>query len=160
MSGLSTAAATTGAVAVVVALGMVTPATSSANPIGSEQQLVESTGSVVAYTVTDLQPTNSTTLNVPGTTGVPLAGRLWSATTTVAAVRGSVVPAMRSFNARTADGQTYRVLDQALAPDLDVSPMSEGQRTTGHIYFDVTGSAPTVVAYNDGAQDRMVWASQ
>ncbi|ART67341.1 hypothetical protein BTO20_00875 [Mycobacterium dioxanotrophicus] len=160
MSGLRTAAATAGAVAVVLALGIGAPATSSASPIGSEQQLVDPNGSVVAYSVTDLQPTNSTMLNVPGTTGVPLAGRLWYATTTVAAVRGSVVPAMRSFNARTADGQSYRVLDQALAPDLDVSPMSEGQRTTGHIYFDVTGPAPTLVAYNDGAQDRMVWTSQ
>lgn len=159
MAGLRTAAVTTGAVTISMALGLVTPATSAASPIGSQQQLVDPNGSVIAYTVTDLQPNNSATLNVPGTAGVPLTGRLWSATTSVAAVRGSVVPAMRSLSARTADGQNYRVLEQALAPDLDLSPMSEGQRTTGRIYFDVTGPAPTIVAYNDGAQDRMVWAN-
>ncbi|GAS88161.1 DUF1942 domain-containing protein [Mycolicibacterium brisbanense] len=159
MAGLKAAAATASAAA-ATALLMGAQATSSASPIGSEQQVVGPDGSVAAYSVTDLQPTDSTTLNVPGTGGVPLAGRLWSATTTVSAVRGQVIPAMRAFNARTADGQNYRVLDQALAPDLDVSPMSQGQRTTGHIYFDVTGPAPTVVAYNDGAQDRMVWSGQ
>lgn len=159
MAGLRTAAAAASAVA-AVALWMGTQATASAGPIGSEQQLVDPNGSVAAYTVTDLQPTDSTTLNVPGTGGVPLAGRLWYATTTVSAVQGQVIPAMRSFTARAADGQNYRVLEQALAPDLDVSPMSQGQRATGHIYFDVTGPAPTVVAYNDGAQDRMVWSGQ
>jgi hypothetical protein len=79
---------------------------------------------------------------VPLTGNVPLAGSLWEARAAVDAVSGSVVPAMQFFNARTADGQSYRVLVPTFAPDLSLSPLSQGGNSTGKIYFDVTGSAP------------------
>ncbi|MDN4517236.1 MULTISPECIES: DUF1942 domain-containing protein [Mycobacteriaceae] len=112
----------------------------------------------MGYTVSDLQPANTRELTVPVTGNVPLADQLWYATTTVAALHGSIVPAMESFSARNPQGQNYRVIEQALAPDLKASPMSQGQRTTGHLYFDVTGPPPTAVVYNDGMQDRLAWA--
>jgi hypothetical protein len=75
----------------------------------------------------------------------------------VDAVAGSVIPAMQFFNARAADGQSYRVLVQTFAPDLSVSPLSQGGSSDGTIYFDVTGPAPTEVVYDDG-QSQLVWA--
>jgi hypothetical protein len=64
---------------------------------------------------------------------------------------------MQFFNARAADGQSYRVLVQTFAPDLSISPLDQGGESTGKIYFDVTGPAPTEVLYDDG-EDQLVWA--
>ena len=105
----------------------------------------------------DLQPSDSDVLSVPLTANVPLAGDLWQATTSVAVVRGSVVPGMQYFNARSAEGQNYRVLVQTFAPDLSVSPLDGGRNNTGRIYFDVTGPPPTEVVYEDGEHGPMVW---
>jgi hypothetical protein len=88
---------------------------------------------------------------------VPLAGELWDATATIRAVRGSAVPALPSFFAHSADGQSYRMLSQTLAPDLDASPLEEGKFSTLRIYFDVTGAAPTEVVYDDGRHVPLQW---
>lgn len=50
-----------------------------------------------------------------------------------------MVPAMKSFAAHTDGGQDYPVIAQVLAPDLDDSPLDEGQNLTGEAYFDVIG---------------------
>ncbi len=162
--GMKTAAALPGAVALVVALGIGGDVTASASPVGarfgSEQQFVDTDASVAGYNVMDLKPSGSNVLSVPLTGNVPVTGQLWYAPIAVTAVRGSVIPEMQSFNARTPDGRNYRMLDQTLAPDLGVSPMDEGQRTAGNIYFDVTGPPPTAVVYTDGAQDRLTWSAE
>ena len=88
---------------------------------------------------------------------MPLSGDLWQATTSVAPVRGAAVPSMKFFNARTADGQNYRVLVQTFAPDVGASPMDRSVTSTGRIYFDVTGSEPIEVVYDDGQHSPMVW---
>ena len=155
------AAFTAGGVAVAATAGIGGAPTASAAPstsdFGAQLQVVDTDGAGIGgYTVGDLQPSGTDELNVPLTGNVPLAGRLWEASATVDAIRGSVVPAMQYFNARTADGHNYRVLVQTFAPDLAISPLDEGGTSAGKIYFDVTGPAPTEVVYDDG-QSRLVW---
>jgi uncharacterized protein DUF1942 len=35
--------------------------------------------------------------------------------------------------------------------------LSQGNESTGKIYFDVTGAPPTRVMYNNGAEDLIIW---
>ena len=145
-----------------VAVGATNGPLASADPtvagFGTQLRASDIDGAGVGgYTVHDLRPSGTDVLSVPIMGDVPLAGVLWEARTDVDAVAGSVVPAMQHFSARTSDGQSYRVLVQALAPDLGVSPLSEGGASDGKIYFDVTGPAPTEVSYEDGL-NRLVWS--
>jgi hypothetical protein len=147
-----------GTVAVAAAIGVAGAGIASASPVtgtlGTPERLMDANGAIVSsYTVTDLQPSNDIVT-------VPLAGHLWEATTTVNAEQGTVTPAIPFFNARAADGQNYRVLFQAIAPEgIKAQPLNPGGTSTGKIYFDVTGPAPTQVVYNDAVQDRLVWAT-
>ncbi|WP_082614227.1 DUF1942 domain-containing protein [Mycobacterium sp. Root265] len=150
------------AAGVAVAFGVTDGPQASADPavagFGTQLQAADTDGAGVGgYTVHDLQRSPTDVLNVPIVGNVPLAGTLWEARTDVDAVTGSVVPAMQFFNARAADGQSYRVLVQTFAPDLGISPLSQGGSSGGKIYFDVTGPAPTEVVYDDG-QSRLTWA--
>ncbi|MET4430950.1 DUF1942 domain-containing protein [Mycolicibacterium sp. 624] len=162
MNVMTTAAVVTGAVVVAASIGTGGTPSASAEPaaagFGAQLHVTDTDGAGTGgYTVDDLQPSGTNELNVPLTGEVPLAGTLWEAPVAVDAVSGSVIPAMQFFNARTADGQNYRVLEQTLAPDLSVSPLNQGGNSSGSIYFDVTGPAPTEVVYDDG-QNRLVWA--
>ncbi|MBX9920305.1 MAG: MPT63 family protein [Mycolicibacterium frederiksbergense] len=148
--------------AAVVAVGPTNGPLASADPtvagFGTQLRAADIDGAGLGgYTVHDLQPSGTDVLSVPIMGDVPLAGVLWEARTDVDAVAGTVVPAMQYFSARTSDGQSYRVLVQALAPDLRVSPLREGGTSDGKIYFDVTGPAPTGVSYDDG-RNRLVWS--
>lgn len=158
-----TSAAMAVGVAVVVAVGLSGAPTASADPtiapFGTQLQVADTDGAGIGgYTIDDLRPSATEVLDVPLTGNVPVAGTLWEARAEVNAVSGSVVPAMQFFNSRTADGRSYRVLVQTFAPDLSISPLSQGGESTGRIYFDVTGPAPTEVVYDDG-QDSLVWAA-
>jgi uncharacterized protein DUF1942 len=74
--------------------------------------------------------------------------------------RGTVTPLISDFNARAKDGTTYRVIDTVATPDgIPPTPINQGQRSYGKIYFDVTGPPPNGVVYNDGAQDFLISAS-
>jgi hypothetical protein len=87
-----------------------------------------------------------------------IAGKLYEATVTVTAAHGAVTPAIPFLNARTKDGDNYRVLYYAFTPQgLSGATLPEGGQSTGKVYFDVTGPAPTIVAYNDVVGDRAVW---
>ena len=121
-------------------------------PFGTSQKLIDGI-SVSEYTVENLQPSNDMV-------NVPINGQLYEATTTVDAMQGPVTPAIPFFNARADNGQNYRVLFQAPAPEaISGVTLPQGKETTGKIYFDVTGAAPTTVAYNDAVDDRLVWSS-
>jgi hypothetical protein len=90
----------------------------------------------------------------------PVAGTLWETTTTVDAVQGTVTPEIPFFNARADNGQNYRALYQALAPEgVSGTPLPQGAESSGKVYFDVTGAQPTSVVYNDAVQDRLVWGT-
>lgn len=148
-------------VAVAAAVGLTITPQASAEPtvagFGTQLPAVDTDGAGLGgYTVRDLWPSSTDELNVPVTGNVPVAGRLWQARTEVDAISGSVVPAMQFFSARTADGRSYPVLVQTFAPDLSISPLGQGGASDGHIYFDVTGPAPTEVVYDDG-QSHLVW---
>ena len=109
-------------------------------------------GTVTAWKVDNLQPSN---LTVPD---YPLHGRLWQATATVKAVRGTVTPLIPDMNARAADGQNYQVIWQAYLPEtISGRTLAQGQESKGLLLFDVTGQAPDKVVYNNLIQDLLVW---
>jgi hypothetical protein len=120
---------------------------------GSELTMTDTVGQVVlGWTVNDLKSSADTIPNYP------VAGQLWEATATVNAIRGTVTPAISQFNARTASGTDYRVLWQASGPNtISGATIPQGAQSTGKIYFDVTGPAPTVVTMNNGMEDLMIW---
>ncbi|WP_162563815.1 MPT63 family protein, partial [Mycolicibacterium mucogenicum] len=87
-----------------------------------------------------------------------LNGTLWEATAEYSAERGSSQPFVPNLNARTADGENYRVLWGAATPQgLNPAGLSEGQESKGKVYFDVTGAAPTSVVYTDGDREVLKW---
>lgn len=146
--------ATTAAVAALaIGIAVASPATAvpEVDSLGSTQAIYD--GDVTsAWTVSNLEPSSdSADVN-------DLTGKLWEATVTVTAVEGSVTPAIPFLNARAKDGENYRVLYYAFTPKgLSGATLPQGGQSTGKVYFDVTGAAPTSVAYNDVVSDRVVW---
>jgi hypothetical protein len=120
---------------------------------GSEQRLCDTDGTVVTvWTVSDLQPCEDP---LP----LPVSGQLWKADATVTAVHGAAAPVVSDFTARADDGQSYPALDGAPNPQaLNPSAVSQGNSATGALYFDVVGTPPTSVVYNDGSQDLLIWS--
>jgi len=101
------------------------------------------------WTVGDLKPSTDAIAYRP-------AGTLWEATVTSALDNGGV-PLISGFSARSGDGN-YPVLWSVASP-LGIPPnvLPPGGSATGKIYFDVTGSAPTAVAYAVDGADVVVW---
>ena len=122
----------------------------STTTIGQQGKLVN--GDVVqGWTITGLKPSAD---EVPFTP----SGTLWEATATNEAIQGSVQPIVSNLNARAADGQNYRVL-WGLATTQGVNPaaLAQGEKTSGKVYFDVTGASPDSIVYNAGGRDLLVW---
>jgi hypothetical protein len=121
--------------------------------IGSPGKLVDAAGNIVQeWTITGLKTSTDV---IP----YPVAGTLWEATATDEAVQGGVTPIVSNFNARGGDGENYRALFGVATPQgVNPATLAEGQKTTGKVYFDVTGAAPVAVVYNAGGQDLLVWA--
>lgn len=85
-------------------------------------------------------------------------GTLWEATATDEALQGTVVPLIFNLNARAQGGQTYRALFQIATPEgINPATLTEGQKTAGKVYFDVTGDSPDSVVYSFGGQDLLTW---
>ena len=150
---LLTAAAT---VATAGALGLITAPISSAEDVttttvGSQAKLVD--GNVIqGWTISDLRPSSDA---IP----YPVAGTLWEATATDEALQGSATPIVSNLNARARSGETYRVLFGVATPQgVNPATLPQGQKTTGKVYFDVTGDAPDAVVYSAGNQDLLAWA--
>ncbi len=150
---LLTAAAT---IATAGAFGLITAPISSAEDVttttvGSQAKLVD--GNVIqGWTISDLRPSSDA---IP----YPVAGTLWEATATDEALEGSATPIVSNLNARTRGGETYRVLFGVATPQgVNPATIGEGQKTTGKVYFDVTGAAPDAVVYSAGDQDLLAWA--
>jgi uncharacterized protein DUF1942 len=141
----------------VAAVTIATAATASAadptvGGFGAREQLYDAGGAVMAgWTISDLRPSSDA---IP----YPVAGKLYEATATVEAGQGGVTPIVSNFNARAADGGTYRALySVATAQGVNPSTLPPGGKTTGKIYFDVTGANPNSVVYNDTVQDLLIW---
>jgi len=109
---------------------------------------------VTSYTVTNLQPTD---VVIPGY--VP-HGQLYQADVTARSDGGTVTPVIADFNARAANGQTYRIINTVPTPGgISSAPITPGSQSSGKIYFDATGAAPNGVVYNDGVQDVLIWTA-
>jgi hypothetical protein len=146
-----------GAAAITTA-GVFTAAPALAAPptvqdFGTSENLVDGP-LVTSYTVSNLQPSNAV---VPGYTP---QGKLYQADITATANSGTVTPLISDFNARAANGQTYRVIDNEPVPNgISPAPLNQGQQASGKLYFDVTGAPPNGVVYNDGVQDVLIWTT-
>lgn len=158
MKSTSTTVKTAIGAAGIAVIGVFGAGISSAAPpatqaFGTSERLVDG-ALVTAYTVSNLQPTNIT---IPGYTP---QGKLYQANITAKSDGGTVTPLISDFNARAANGQTYRVIDTVATPNgISPAPLNQGQESNGKIYFDVTGAPPNGVVYNDGAQDVLIWTS-
>ncbi|AGB24585.1 protein of unknown function (DUF1942) [Mycobacterium sp. JS623] len=119
---------------------------------GSQGTLVDAGGAVVqGWTVTNLRPSSDV---IP----FPVQGRLWEASATDTAIRGTVTPIIPDMNSRAANGDNYRVIwNVALEKGVNPSTLAQGGSTTGKLYFDVTATDPNSVVYNDGVQDLLIW---
>lgn len=101
------------------------------------------------WTVSGLQPSTDALPYQP-------AGALWEATTSVTLDQGGV-PMISGFSARSGADE-YPVL-WAVASPLGILPtaLPPGGSASGKIYFDVTGAAPTSVAYTLEGADAAAW---
>jgi hypothetical protein len=139
------------------AAAVIAAATASAAPniqgFGTSQQLID--GPLITdYTVSNLQPSN---VAIPGYTP---KGTVYQADVTARSDGGLVTPMVNDFIARGQNGQNYRVIDKVGAPNgLNPAPISQGNESTGTLYFDVTGAPPNGVVYNEGTQDILIWTS-
>jgi hypothetical protein len=117
------------------------------------QRLYDAGGAVVtAWTVDNLKPSTD---RIPA---YPLHGTLWEATATIEPVRGTVTPLIPNLNARADNGRNYQALWEAFMPQgISGASIPQGARSTGKIYFDVTGQTPSRVMYNNGVQDLLIW---
>lgn len=124
---LAAAAMAAGAIAVAGA-GIAAAEDATTQPIGSQGKLVD--GNVVqGWTVSGLKQSSDT---IP----YPVAGTLWEVTATDEAIQGGVTPIVSNFNARAADGETYRALFGVATPQgVNPSTLQQGQTTSGKIYF-------------------------
>jgi hypothetical protein len=143
---LSVAAVTIATAATAVA------ASPTVGGFGTREQLFDDGGAVITgWTLTDFRPSSDT---IP----YQAAGRLYEASAAVEADQGTATPTVPNFSARATDGETYRALYNVATPQgLNPSALPAGAKSTGKIYFDVTGAIPDSVVYNDGAQDLLIW---
>jgi len=120
-------------------------------PFGQRETVRDAVGTEVGYTVRDLSPSADV---IP----YPVAGRLYEAMVTADAVQGAVTPVIPFFNARSENGDNYRVLANVFTPQgLSGATLPPGGSTTGKLYFDVVGPVPNSVVYNDGTHDVLGW---
>jgi hypothetical protein len=151
---ITNALAAAAAVAAAGSVGIIGVPIASADDatttIGSQAKLVD--GNVVqGWTITNLK---TSTDAIP----YPVAGTLWEATAADEAIEGGATPIVSNLNARTKSGQTYRVLFGVATPEgVNPATLAQGEKTTGKVYFDVTGDTPDSVVYSAGGQDALVW---
>jgi hypothetical protein len=165
-------------VAGIATAGIFTAATAAAAPptiqgFGTSEQLMDGP-MTTAYTVSNLQPANVT---IPGYTP---KGQLYQANITAQSNAGTVTPLISDFSARAnngpaanvpagappvgngtaGNGATYRVIDTAQGPNaINPAPITQGNQSSGTVYFDVTRPPPNEVVYNDSVQDVLVWTN-
>ncbi|WP_134205586.1 MPT63 family protein [Mycobacteroides salmoniphilum] len=137
--------------AAAAAAGLALMPTAGADTTLGQQGRLTNGDVVQAWTVSDLKVSAD---QLP----YQAKGTLWEATATDEAIEGSVIPIVANFNAKAKDGETYRVL-YGVPTEQGVNPgtLSQGEKTNGKIYFDVTGSAPETVTYTSGDEDLLTW---
>lgn len=121
-------------------------------PIGTQGTVPEGPG-VHGWTISDLRPSSDAIPYQP-------RGTLWEATATDEAIQGAVFPIVANLSARSASGQNYQALftvptAQGIAPVA----LTQGQKASGKVYFDVTGDAPNSMVYQTGGNDLIRWVA-
>jgi hypothetical protein len=132
-------------------IGAVAPA-SAADPqvFGLQQTVNDPNGGEIAYTVTKFLPSEDA---IP----FPVSGQLYEATVRADALNGLVTPAIPAFSAQTESGQNYPALAGVWTPQgLSGAALLPGGHSSGKVYFDAVGDAPTSIVYN-GAGDMLTW---
>lgn len=147
---VSAALTTVAAAAVALAGASIASAETETQWLGQPGELVN--GTVVQHwTVSHLKPSSDVIPYRP-------IGTLWEATASDEAISGDVTPIISNLNARAKNGDTYRVLfGVATAQGVNPSTLAQGQKTSGKIYFDVTGEAPDSVFYSNGDGEQLLW---
>lgn len=143
-------AAVTAAAAVMVGVGAAGPATASGDNqvVGIEQAVGDPAGGPqTSYTVSKIMPSADPV-------AYPVAGQLYEATVMARATGGTVVPLAGSFTALADDGATYPA--RAQVSSLSAAPLTDAT-TTGKIYFDVIGPAPTSVISVNPPAAPLLW---
>ncbi|WP_078327512.1 MPT63 family protein [Mycobacteroides salmoniphilum] len=137
--------------AAAAAAGLALMPTAGADTTLGQQGRLTNGDVVQAWTISDLKVSAD---QLP----YQAKGTLWEATATDEAIQGSVIPIVANFNAKAKDGETYRVL-YGVPTEQGVNPgtLSQGEKTSGKIYFDVTGPAPETVTYTSGDDDLLTW---
>lgn len=154
MKLFKTAAGAAGIAALSLFSATTAMADPAVQPFGSSEQLNDG-ALATSYTVSNLGPANTA---IPG---YQPQGKLYAADVTARADRGTVTPLVTDFNARTADSQTYRVINTVPTPGgINPGPIPQGGVASGKIYFDVTGQPPDGVVYNDGVRDVLIWSNK
>lgn len=94
----------------------------------------------------------------PSTDVIPhrVAGTLWEATATVELADGGV-PVMPGFFARSEAGNYPLLWEVPSAQGVNPASLPPAGSATGKFYFDVTGPAPTSVAFLDVEGDLVEW---
>ena len=128
-------------------VGAIAPASAAdSQAFGIQQAVTDPNGGEIAYTVTKLLPSGDA---VP----YPLSGQLYEVTVRANAINGLVIPVIPNFSAQTASGQSYPALAGAWTPQgFNSAILLAGGSTSGKIYFDAVGEAPTGVADNGGGE--------
>ena len=138
------------AIAFGIAAGTVISASAADNiqKFGVRETLNEwgTGGPMIGYVVSDLMPSSD---------AVPHNGQLYEATLTADAPPGGV-PVIGNFNARAEDSSLYQAIVNAPG-GISGAWLPPGGSATGKVYFDVVGSAPNSVVYNDGTRDILAW---
>lgn len=158
MNFFTTAVAAAGALAAAGAVSVATASADAGDPAPSTHSIgtqgtVENGGVVQGWTVSDLRPSSDAIPYQP-------RGTLWEATATDVAIQGTVTPVVANLGARSPSGQTYPALfTVATAQGVNPSNLAQGQKTSGKVYFDVTGDAPNSLVYQAGGADLIRWVA-
>lgn len=137
------------AATLMFSFGALAPASAADGQVFGLQQTVTDPSGEIGYTVTKFLPSGDA---VP----FPVTGTLYEVTVRADALNGMPVPAVPAFSAHSESGQSYPALAGAWTPQgLSNAPLLPGGQSTGKVYFDAVGEAPTSVVYN-GA-DMLTW---
>ena len=128
-------------------VGAIAPASAADSQVfGIQQAVTDPNGGEIAYTVTKLLPSGDA---VP----YPVSGQLYEVTVRANAINGLVIPVIPNFSAQTESGQSYPALAGAWTPlGFNSALLLPGGSSSGKIYFDAAGEAPTGVAYNGAGE--------
>jgi uncharacterized protein DUF1942 len=109
---------------------------------GLQQTVTDPSGGEVGYTVTKFLPSEDA---IP----YPVSGQLYEATVRADALNGLVTPAIPAFSAQSEGGQSYPALANVWTPQgLSGMTLLPGGHSSGKVYFDAVGDAPTSVVFN------------